>query len=889
MLYRGKGGIQYDLSPPSIASGGEGEIYSINGKPNIVAKIYKPSKISAEKEHKLVKMIGYRPAQKMLDQIAWPQDVLYDSNGQFAGFVMPKMSVNEDLNVIYEYGASAKYPDISWENRILIAENLCAVLHSIHNWGHVCGDLNPKNISVDPNTGYVIFLDTDSYHIQDGVNIYRCDVGIPEYLPTEVQMKMRGGNTLATVKLPTFSQDTDNFALAIHIFQLLMNGVHPFACTIIPSQSSVTAPQPADNIIRGEFPFMQNIPGIKIPPYAPEITILPKSIQSLFERVFIDGHSSPGKRPRPEDWHTALRNLRQNLKQCKQVNHHQHFKSLSDCPWCKADHSFNQILKPPTLSQTTFQPPSKPSVRAPSPYGATPSIPAPAPSVRTPATRSVASARFAATLLGLITGASLFAFIYKPWVYSSVRELNLISTIGLFSIASFAIGMPNGWSWIRLVAIAIASFFLHKICTDLAIYGSTFGQQRLFDSPLQALNAIIVIGAIIGVPAGYRIGNVIPGRTRNKVFILGTAICLVFVGPLSTAFSLPEFAKRLIVQKIGDDKGNPMHAAALHGQVVIMRWLKKQGGDINAKADGYERRNWLPIHYAAFGGQIEAMAWLMGQGADVNAKVEPRGLDGDEASPMHIAAYGGQVEAMQWLKAQGGNVNAKGAYDVTTMHSAASAGQVEAMKWLKTQGVEIPKDIMFAAARHGHIAALKWLKEQGADVNEPRYDWFPMHHAAVSGQVEAMKWLKEQGASIAVKSDAGLSPMHLATQNGHLAAMKWLKAQGADINEEGGKTKYFSNRRPIHMAVEGGHLEVLKWLIEQGVDINMKDSIGFTPMHHAAWRRKIAILEWLKKEGADMNVKNSRGETPLAAARKSGFGDDLNKTIQWLENNGAHD
>ena len=543
MLYRGKGGIQYDLLPPPIASGGEGEIYNTNGKPGIVAKIYKSSKINAEKERKLVKMIAYRPDQKMLAQIAWPQDILYDSSGQFAGFVMPKMSVNEDLNVIYEYGASAKYPDISWENRILIAENLCAVLYSLHDRGHVCGDLNPKNISVDPNTGHVIFLDTDSYHIQDGGDIYRCDVGIPEYLPTEIQMKMRGGNTLATVKLPTFSQDTDNFALAIHIFQLLVNGVHPFACTIIPSQSSVTAPQPADNIIRGEFPFMQNIPGVKIPPYAPEITILPKRIQDLFKHAFIDGHSSPGKRPRPEDWHTALRDLRQNLKQCKQVNHHQYFKSLSDCPWCKADDSFNQILnKRLTLTQTTIQPPSAPSIRAPSPYGATPSITAPASSVKTLATPSVASARFAAAVLGLVASASLYAFVYDPLVYSTMRDINLISKIGLFSFASFAIGMPNGWNWIRLGIIVITSYLLYKICTDLAIYGSIFDQKYTFGSPLKA---IIAIGAIIGVPAGYRIGDAISGTTRNNGIILSLALCLVLVGPLSTFFSLPEFATRL--------------------------------------------------------------------------------------------------------------------------------------------------------------------------------------------------------------------------------------------------------------------------------------------------------------------------------------------------------
>jgi hypothetical protein len=333
MICYGKGRLQYILSSSPLAAGGEGEIYNITRQPNLVAKIYKNGKASREKEQKLVRMIDFPPDSSVLSQIAWPRDVLYNA-GQFIGFIMPKMKINEDLNVIYEYGEYAKYPDMTWENKIIIAKNICAVLNSIHDCGHVCGDLNPKNISVDPKTYFVVFLDTDSYHIQDGSKTYRCNVGIPEYLPVEIQKKMRGGYNLATASLPTFSQDTDNFALAIHIFQLLMNGAHPFACAILPSHSSVVAPQPSDNIEKGEFPFMQNISGIRIPVYAPKITILPKKMQNLFKRAFIDGHTSPNVRPKPEEWHTALDELKQNLTKCKKVSYHKYNVSLSSCPWC---------------------------------------------------------------------------------------------------------------------------------------------------------------------------------------------------------------------------------------------------------------------------------------------------------------------------------------------------------------------------------------------------------------------------------------------------------------------------------------------------------------------------------------------------------------------------
>ena len=355
-LLIGKGGINYSLAAKPIKSGGEGEIYDVNGKPGIVVKIYKPGKATSEKELKLIKMIAFPPDASVLAQIAWPQDVLYE-NGQFIGFSMQKMNVNEDLNVIYEYGASAKYPHMTWANKITIAQNLCAVLNSIHGSGHVCGDLNPKNISVNPTTGHIVFLDTDSYHIYDGINVYRCDVGIPEYLPAEVQAKMRGGANLAGASLPTFTECTDNFALAVHIFQLLMNGVHPFACAIIPSQSSVVAPQPADSILKGRFPFMQDIPGIRIPAYAPETGILPRYVQHLFERAFIAGHANPDARPTAIEWHDALRSLKGELRLCASVSHHMYFAALPSCSWCDVDRKFVNIAKPNrVLSQEAIGP-----------------------------------------------------------------------------------------------------------------------------------------------------------------------------------------------------------------------------------------------------------------------------------------------------------------------------------------------------------------------------------------------------------------------------------------------------------------------------------------------------------------------------------------------------
>lgn len=346
MLYRGRAGKVYHLKSSFFAKGGEGEIYEIVGQAEIVAKIYKNGKNTHEKELKLLAMINNSLDQETLAHIAWPRDILY-SNGKFAGFIMPKFALNENLEVFYEYGPSAKYPDMPWKNRIILAENLCAILDAVHKKGHVCGDLNPRNISIDPNSGYVTFYDADSFHIKSGTSIYRCDVGKPEYLAPEIQKKLRSGINLVRLPLPTFSQETDNFALAIHIFQLLMNGVHPFACAVVSGQSSVAVPQPVDNIIKGYFPFIQKKNGIQVPVYAPQIDILPARIRTLFVRAFIDGHNNPLQRPGPVEWHDALHSLRKELKTCYNKQHHQYYARLQSCPWCSVDRRYARLVHMP--------------------------------------------------------------------------------------------------------------------------------------------------------------------------------------------------------------------------------------------------------------------------------------------------------------------------------------------------------------------------------------------------------------------------------------------------------------------------------------------------------------------------------------------------------------
>ena len=315
MIFKGKSGTSYKIIEPAIGKGGEGSIYKINGMPNFVLKEFIDSKRTEGRERKLLTMIASPVSNKIMEHVTWPKDVVY-KNGRFAGYVMPKINNNKSLNVMYK---TVKYNEKDeFIKKIIIAWNFCVAINSVHNAGQVCGDLNPNNITVNPNKGTVTLVDTDSYHIteKNRNRVYRCEVGMPDYLAPEIHEKMKKYKRLDTAPLPTFTRQTDLFALAVHIFALLMNGCHPFANAVDLSQNhaSVAAPQPIENIRNGFFPFYMNKSGLTIPKYAPKFDQLPEKIRKLFIRAFVDGHKNPQVRPDAVEWYNALEWYKVSIK-----------------------------------------------------------------------------------------------------------------------------------------------------------------------------------------------------------------------------------------------------------------------------------------------------------------------------------------------------------------------------------------------------------------------------------------------------------------------------------------------------------------------------------------------------------------------------------------------
>jgi len=467
----------YRLDPTPIGSGGEGDIYSVLGM-DYVAKIYKTGALSRELEEKLKIMIEHPPNASVLSQVAWPLDMAYDASSQCCGFIMPKLSINAELGEIYKYPSTLP---ISAQQKINIAQNICVVISEVHRAGYVFGDFNPRNIGLDINTGLVSFLDTDTYHVIDPIkrSTYRCNVCAPGYAAPELLEKCSdyvasnpsaSKNAYAQTPLPTFTQETDNFALAIHIFKLLMNGYTPFGGIIETASVSQSSPGVGDAAVRRDSYCFK--PGFKHQSAAIlPLEALSQEIADLFTRAFIIGKINPHQRPSAAEWHGALVRYEQSLVTCSQNHLHQYDTKNDMCPLCEADMRYQDIVTGSatknSLSQALYASPAKvaqaQTVAMPSPI-VTASISqskntstlAPNPRSKQrikPALFIVTSLLVLATIVHFILPNGLIGLMvrtpnFAPTFEVVDRAMMTIAASGGFGGTSFAI-QPDGslWAW----------------------------------------------------------------------------------------------------------------------------------------------------------------------------------------------------------------------------------------------------------------------------------------------------------------------------------------------------------------------------------------------------------------------------------------------------------
>lgn len=328
----------------SVGHGGEATVYRVNGHLNRLAKIYEPAP-RPNYSGKLGWMVSYPPENptERLDHasLAWPGGLLFDSKRQLKGYWMPYIQrAIPILDVFIPRRRAEVLPQFDRRYLLRTARNLAAALSALHSSGYVAGDLNESNVLVTP-TALVTLIDTDSFQVNEDRAgsrvVHPCPVGKPEYTPPELQGQQLG----EVIRQP----DHDAFGLAVLIFQLLMEGSHPFRAQWL----SAGEPPPLEvRIANGAYPYA-DAPAypVKPPKNALGIDTLHPWLAEMFRRCFVDGHRDPRWRPGPDLWTRTLQEVEQSLVCCAEG--HYYFSHLVDCPYCALTRKRTQ---PPPASRT---------------------------------------------------------------------------------------------------------------------------------------------------------------------------------------------------------------------------------------------------------------------------------------------------------------------------------------------------------------------------------------------------------------------------------------------------------------------------------------------------------------------------------------------------------
>ncbi len=497
-----------------LGAGGEAEVYAISERPDLAYKRFRSP--TAARADKLRVMVANPPEGAGGDrrgtvEMAWPRELVVGGNGTVEGFLMPRIDLTTTVPLFQVYNPASRLqiaPAFTWRYLLRTARNLAAIVDSLHRAGYVVGDINESNLLVD-RRALVVLVDCDSMQVRDPTTgvVHHGGVGKPEFTAPELQ----GVDLSTTDRTPA----SDVFAVAILVFQLLMEGVHPFAGIW---RGGGEPPDIAARIRGGQFPYRRGTQ-IAPPPRGLDFDVLPPGLRRLAWRTFTTGVRRPGARPAAAEWVEALERADAGLRTCDRSLHHVFGDHQRRCPWCaRFDDGLPDPFPGPSGKSGLERRPPPLAVRARTATEAYARN-----SALALRRRGLAMLRLLATRAGSTarsTGGALFGIVrtraasswsrIRPAMMAQVPLALAVSSIGallpvgglLFFAARLAgpslIG-GRAIPWVRLASVA-------GVCVAVALASATMLHQGM--PPTRSLaataSALLAFAVRPAVPAGSR-------------------------------------------------------------------------------------------------------------------------------------------------------------------------------------------------------------------------------------------------------------------------------------------------------------------------------------------------------------------------------------------------
>lgn len=275
-----------------LARGGEGAVYPLARRENVLIKLYHPHKLAndgTQLQAKIEAMMQIKDRFKN-SPICWPRISVFDADHQWLGYAMQRAEGVSMTQLAHACLYKKHFPQLNRNGLVKILLNYLDAIDVLHQHAIFVGDFNLNNAICHPQSYAVTLIDCDSVQFTRHNTVFPCLVGSPDLTPIEHHDR--------PFREISRNAQSDYFSLAIILFKCLMLGRHPY--------DIVGGTDPVSNMRQGNFPYGKGSRGLPPGHWYNIWSHMPYRLKDLFIRVFTEGTHQASARPTIAEWREAL-------------------------------------------------------------------------------------------------------------------------------------------------------------------------------------------------------------------------------------------------------------------------------------------------------------------------------------------------------------------------------------------------------------------------------------------------------------------------------------------------------------------------------------------------------------------------------------------------------
>ena len=310
----------------------DGMIYSYIEDTHQYVKLYNESNIDLKQSKKLATMIEKRPpfvrsSDGEVMQLMWPVDLVFDDQGLYRGYLFDAFDLKqyEPMSALLgPIDSRKRVPRYSYKQRVLAAYHFAALLSNFHQYAIYLIDFNPNHIYFHQRSLKPLIIRCDLLSIAaDG----RIRYGAPHCS----WMYCNPDDLASDNESERLGLEQDLFGMAVLIYQLLNQGIHPYQS--MPINLFRIPKSLFKAMLNNEFVYSENNATSRTRPLAWSIF---DYFDDQTKQMFIRAFSKNDPRPTAMDWQLHLKKYASEqsdaLQECP--NHPAHFHFFNGCGLC---------------------------------------------------------------------------------------------------------------------------------------------------------------------------------------------------------------------------------------------------------------------------------------------------------------------------------------------------------------------------------------------------------------------------------------------------------------------------------------------------------------------------------------------------------------------------